>query len=89
MVDANQQLSVPEAIHLGRALEPFKLTWFEEPVICHNHEGEGIPPGAAAFSGWILRRCCAAKSALRARLAAQHESDDIDHGERTSAALER
>ena len=48
-----------------------------------------IPPGAAAFSGWILRRCCGAKSALRARLAAQHESDNIDHGERTSAALER
>ena len=40
MVDANQQLSVSEAIHLGRALEPFNLTWFEEPVICHNHEGE-------------------------------------------------
>jgi Enolase C-terminal domain-like len=40
MVDANQQLSMSEAIHLGRALEPFSLTWFEEPVICHNHEGE-------------------------------------------------
>jgi L-alanine-DL-glutamate epimerase-like enolase superfamily enzyme len=26
MVDANQQLSVPEAIHLGRALEPFELS---------------------------------------------------------------
>ena len=21
-------------------LEPLNLTWFEEPVICHNHEGE-------------------------------------------------
>jgi L-alanine-DL-glutamate epimerase-like enolase superfamily enzyme len=40
MVDANQQLSVPEAIHLGRMLESLNLTWFEEPVICHNHEGE-------------------------------------------------
>jgi L-alanine-DL-glutamate epimerase-like enolase superfamily enzyme len=40
MVDANQQLSVPEAILLARALEPFNLTWFEEPVICYNHEGE-------------------------------------------------
>ena len=40
MVDANQQLSVPEAIRLGRMLEPLNLTWFEEPVICHNHEGE-------------------------------------------------
>jgi L-alanine-DL-glutamate epimerase-like enolase superfamily enzyme len=40
MVDANQQLSAPEAILLARALEPFNLTWFEEPVICYNHEGE-------------------------------------------------
>jgi L-alanine-DL-glutamate epimerase-like enolase superfamily enzyme len=40
MVDANQQLSVPEAIRLGRMLEPLNLTWFEEPVICYNHEGE-------------------------------------------------
>jgi L-alanine-DL-glutamate epimerase-like enolase superfamily enzyme len=40
MVDANQQLRVPEAIRLGRMLEPLNLTWFEEPVICHNHEGE-------------------------------------------------
>jgi L-alanine-DL-glutamate epimerase-like enolase superfamily enzyme len=40
MVDANQQLSVPEAIRLGRMQEPLNLTWFEEPVICYNHEGE-------------------------------------------------
>ena len=46
MVDANQQLSVPEAIHLGRALEPFTLTWFEEPVICHDHEGEAAVAAA-------------------------------------------
>ena len=40
MVDANQQLSVPEAIRLGRMLEALTLTWFEEPVICHDHAGE-------------------------------------------------
>jgi len=40
MVDANQQLSVPEAIRLGRMLESLNLTWFEEPVICHDHAGE-------------------------------------------------
>lgn len=40
MVDANQQLGVPEAIRLGRMLEPLNLTWFEEPVICHDHAGE-------------------------------------------------
>ncbi len=40
MVDANQQLSVSAAIRLGRMLEPLNLTWFEEPVICHDHSGE-------------------------------------------------
>lgn len=40
MVDANQQLSVPQAIRLGRMLEELNLTWFEEPVIYHDHAGE-------------------------------------------------
>ena len=40
MVDANQQLSVKQAIRIGRMLEELDLTWFEEPVICHDHEGE-------------------------------------------------
>lgn len=40
MVDANQQLTVPEAIRLGRMMEELNLTWFEEPVPYYNHEGE-------------------------------------------------
>ena len=40
MVDANQQLTVPEAIRLGRMMEELSLTWFEEPVPYHHHEGE-------------------------------------------------
>lgn len=40
MVDAYQQLTVKEAIRVGRMLEPLNLTWFEEPVICHDHDGE-------------------------------------------------
>lgn len=40
MVDANQQMSVKQAIQIGRMMEALNLTWFEEPVICHNHEGE-------------------------------------------------
>ncbi len=32
MGDANQGLSVKQAIRLGRALEEFDLGWFEEPV---------------------------------------------------------
>ncbi|MBN8890100.1 MAG: mandelate racemase [Acetobacteraceae bacterium SCN 69-10] len=40
MVDANQQMTVPQAIRMGRALEEFNLTWFEEPIPYWNHEGE-------------------------------------------------
>ena len=40
MVDANQQMTVKQAIRIGRMMEDLNLTWFEEPVICHDHEGE-------------------------------------------------
>jgi L-alanine-DL-glutamate epimerase-like enolase superfamily enzyme len=40
MVDANQQMTVPQAIRMGRMLEEFDLTWFEEPIPYWNHAGE-------------------------------------------------
>jgi L-alanine-DL-glutamate epimerase-like enolase superfamily enzyme len=40
MVDANQQMSVKQAIRIGRMMENLNLTWFEEPVICTDHAGE-------------------------------------------------
>ena len=40
MVDSNQQLTVPRAIRLGRMLEEFNLTWFEEPIPYQDHAGE-------------------------------------------------
>lgn len=40
MADANQQMTVAGAIRLGRMLEEFNLTWFEEPVAHHDHVGE-------------------------------------------------
>jgi L-alanine-DL-glutamate epimerase-like enolase superfamily enzyme len=46
MVDANQQLGVPDAIRLGRALEEFHLAWFEEPVFRDNHTGEAAVAAA-------------------------------------------
>lgn len=39
LVDANQGLNVKQAIRLARALEPFDITWLEEPVAAHNLEG--------------------------------------------------
>lgn len=32
MADANQQLTETDAIRMGRMLEPYGLTWFEEPL---------------------------------------------------------
>ncbi len=40
MADANQQMTVAQAIRIGHRLEEFNLTWFEEPVRHDNHEGE-------------------------------------------------
>lgn len=39
MADANQGLTVPHAIRLGRRLEAFDLVWFEEPVQAYDLEG--------------------------------------------------
>ena len=39
MADANQGLDVDHAIRLGRALAPFDLTWFEEPVPAYDLDG--------------------------------------------------
>jgi L-alanine-DL-glutamate epimerase-like enolase superfamily enzyme len=39
MADANQGLNEAQAIRLGRALEEFDLTWFEEPLPAWDVEG--------------------------------------------------
>jgi L-alanine-DL-glutamate epimerase-like enolase superfamily enzyme len=39
MADANQGLSESQAIRLGRRLEEFDLTWFEEPLPAWDLEG--------------------------------------------------
>jgi mandelate racemase len=39
MVDLNWSLSPPDAIRLGRMLEPFALYWIEDPVAADDLEG--------------------------------------------------
>lgn len=39
MADANQGLTVNHAIRLGRAIERYNLTWFEEPVPAYDLDG--------------------------------------------------
>ncbi|WP_226579963.1 mandelate racemase/muconate lactonizing enzyme family protein [Acuticoccus sediminis] len=40
MADANQGLTTPDAIRLGRALEPHGLVWFEEPIPTWDYAGQ-------------------------------------------------
>ena len=42
MADANQAMNLNSAIALGRRLEEFNLTWFEEPIPAHQFEAYGI-----------------------------------------------
>lgn len=39
LADANQSLDPKSAIRLGRALEPYRLGWFEEPVPAYDLKG--------------------------------------------------
>lgn len=39
MVDANQQWDRTSALHHGRVLDQFGLTWIEEPIDAHDFEG--------------------------------------------------
>ncbi|MEL7162072.1 MAG: mandelate racemase/muconate lactonizing enzyme family protein, partial [Bacteroidota bacterium] len=39
MVDANYSLSVAGAISLSKAMEPYDITWFEEPTIPDDYRG--------------------------------------------------
>jgi len=39
MADSNQGLDLSRALRLGRALERFGLTWYEEPLPTWDHEG--------------------------------------------------
>ena len=41
MVDAHGSLEVPVAINLAKVLEPYEISWFEEPVSPENHRGQG------------------------------------------------
>ncbi len=38
-VDANHCFTVPQAIRLGRMMEPLDLMWFEEPISPEDHDG--------------------------------------------------
>lgn len=39
MVDANQQWDLSTALRVGRAVEPYQLTWIEEPLSAYDYAG--------------------------------------------------
>ncbi len=66
MADANQGLSESQAIRLGRRLEEFDLTWFEEPLPAWDLEGLArvaaaldtpIASGETDYTRYGFRRC--------------------------------
>ena len=72
MADANQVLTLPEAIRLGRMLEEFDLTWFEEPLPAYDLAGcaavaaaldTPIASGETEYTRYGFRRMIELKSA--------------------------
>ena len=72
MADANQALTVSEAIRLGRMLEEFDLTWFEEPLSAWDLQGcaevaaaldTPIASGETEYTRYGFRRMIELKSA--------------------------
>lgn len=46
LVDANQKFTPKDAIRLGRLIEEYDITWFEEPVAVHDLSGSADVRGA-------------------------------------------
>ena len=70
-VDANHCFSVPQAIRLGRMLEPLDILWFEEPISPEDHDGYvevtraldmAVAGGENDFTRWGFRDIIARKA---------------------------
>src|SRR5947209_1079051 len=66
MVDAHGSLEVTTAITLAKALEPYNIAWFEEPVSPDDHDGQAevrrattipIASGEREFTRFDSRTC--------------------------------
>jgi D-galactarolactone cycloisomerase len=70
-VDANHCFTVPQAIRLGRAMEPLDILWFEEPVSPEDRDGYAevtraldmaVAGGENEFTRWGFRDTIARKA---------------------------
>jgi L-alanine-DL-glutamate epimerase-like enolase superfamily enzyme len=72
MTDPHQAYGVAEAIRLGRMLEEFNLTWFEEPTSPEDHGGEAAIAAALdtpIASGESVYTSCGIHAMLQQRSA--------------------
>lgn len=72
MADANQSLSAVDALRLGKELEPFRLAWFEEPVVTWNDRDSAaltrsfdtpVASGETEYTRYGIRRMVENKAA--------------------------
>jgi D-galactarolactone cycloisomerase len=70
-VDANHCFTVPQAIRLGRAMEPLDILWFEEPISPEDRDGYvevtraldmAVAGGENEFTRWGFRDTVARKA---------------------------
>lgn len=70
-VDANHCFTVPQAIRLGRAMEPLDILWFEEPIGPEDRDGYAevtraldiaVAGGENEFTRWGFRDTVARKA---------------------------
>ncbi len=70
-VDANHCFTVPQAIRLGRAMEPLDILWFEEPISPEDRDGYveitraldmAVAGGENEFTRWGFRDTIARKA---------------------------
>ena len=52
MVDVNQGWTVEEAIAVGKRIDPYNLSWLEEPVMADDFDGYHAIADAIEISVW-------------------------------------
>lgn len=83
MADANMKWSVEEAVRAARALQPFDLTWLEEPIIPDDVAGHArvlAAGGVPIAAGENLRTLWEFKSYIEARAVSYPEPDVTNCG---------
>jgi L-alanine-DL-glutamate epimerase-like enolase superfamily enzyme len=82
-IDANTVLDLPSAIRLGRRLEQYDISWFEEPLPIRDHDGHQLLRDKVAIplaTGENLFGIAECDSFIRRRLVSYMQADLIRVG---------